>query len=458
MFSGEQSISKDNQTSYLKSNSTQFLSNPFKNSFSRQEYISSVVENLSLWTGCKCVGIRILEPWGTMPYEAYVGFTNEFWESENCLSFLKHDCACTRIVTGQPDDWDQSLLTSCGSIYTDDLQGFAQKVPEQFLHRYRGKCIESKFATLSVVPIRYQSETLGLLHIADERSDLLSTGDVLLLESLSNAIGEVIHKFNVNEALKQKKAELKSLENSLQQARKMETIGTMASGIAHDFNNLLSVIAGHLDIIASTPTTKENPIDESLEHIRSATGQAANLTRQLLAFSRREDSDLEPYAISDIVVEALQLLRPVIPPSTKLVKQIVAKSIVNVDVAQLHQVMANLFANAVYAMDGKGELTVTLKESELTKQNLLVKKGKKPGKYAVLSVSDTGCGIEVDTITKIFDAFFTTKPVGVGIGLGLSMTQGIVERHNGFLSVKSKVNKGTTFELYFPVMDNRSRL
>jgi signal transduction histidine kinase len=238
----------------------------------------------------------------------------------------------------------------------------------------------------------------------------------------------------------------------------METIGTMASGIAHDFNNLLSVIAGHLDIIASTPTTKENPIDESLEHIRSATEQAANLTRQLLAFSRREDSDLEPYAISDIVVEALQLLRPVIPPSTKLVKQIVAKSIVNVDVAQLHQVMANLFANAVYAMDGKGELTVTLKESELTKQNLLVKKGKKPGKYAVLSVSDTGCGIEVDTITKIFDAFFTTKPVGVGIGLGLSMTQGIVERHNGFLSVKSKVNKGTTFELYFPVMDNRSRL
>lgn len=457
MFSGEQAISKNNQTSSLTYNSAQFLSNPFKNSFSRQEYISSVVENLSLWTGCQCVGIRILEPRGTMPYEAYVGFTNEFWESENCLSFIEHECACTRIVTGQSDTLDQPLLTSSGSIYTDDLQGFAQKVPEQFLHRYRGKCIGSDFATLSVIPIRYQAETVGLLHIADQRSDLLSTEDVLLLESLSNAIGEVIHKFNVNEALQQREAELKSLENSLQQARKMETIGTMASGIAHDFNNLLSVIAGHLDIIASTPTANKNPFEESLEHIRSATVQAANLTRQLLAFSRREDSELEPYAISDIVVEALRLLRPVIPSSTKLVKQIAAKSIVNVDVSQLHQVMANLFANAVYAMDGKGELKVTLKETELTQQDLLVKRGQNAGRYAVLSVSDTGCGIAVDTITKIFDAFFTTKPVGVGIGLGLSMTQGIVERHNGFISVESTVNEGTTFELYFPVMGNNSR-
>jgi signal transduction histidine kinase len=378
-----------------------------------------------------------------MPYEAYVGFTKEFWESENCLSFIEHECACTRIVTGQPDTWDQPLLTSCGSIYTDDLQGFAQKVPEQFLHRYRGKCIGSGFATLSVIQIRYQAETVGLLHIADQRSDLLSTEDVLLLESLSNAIGEVIHKFNVNEALQQREAELKILENSLQQARKLETIGTMASGI--------------VDIIASTPTSKKNPFEESLEHIRSATRQAANLTRQLLAFSRREDSELEPYVFSDIIVEALRMLRPVIPSSTKLVKQIAAKSIVNVDVSQLHQVMANLFANAIYAMDGKGELKVILKETELTPQDLLVKRGQHAGRYAVLSVSDTGCGMEVDTITKIFDAFFTTKPVGVGIGLGLSMTQGIVERHNGFISVESTVNEGTTFELYFPVMGNNSR-
>ncbi|MDH3960753.1 MAG: ATP-binding protein, partial [Desulfuromonadales bacterium] len=406
---------------------------------------------------CQCVGIRILEPRGTMPYEAFVGFTNEFWESENCLSFIEDECACTRIVSGQPDTWDQPLLTSCGSIYTDDLQGFAQKVPEQFLHRYRGKCIGSEFATLSVIPIRYQAATVGLLHIADQRSDLLSTEDVLLLESLSNAIGEVIHKFNVNEALQQREAELKCLQNSLQQARKMETVGTMASAIAHDFNNLLSVIAGHLDIIASTPASKENPFEGSLEHIRSATGQAANLTRQLLAFSRKEDSELEPCAISDIVIEALRMLRPIIPASTKLVKQISAKSIVAVDVAQLHQVMANLFANAVYAMDGKGELKVTLKETELTPQDLRVKRGQNAGKYAVLSVSDTGCGIEIDTITKIFDAFFTTKPVGVGIGLGLSMIQGIVERHNGFISVESTVNEGTTFDLYFPVMGNNSR-
>jgi signal transduction histidine kinase len=456
MMSEDQAISKSNQSSSLAYNSTQFLSNPFKNSFSRQEYISSVVENLSLWTGCQCVGIRILEPQGTMPYEAYVGFTNEFWESENCLSFIEHECACTRIVTGQPDPWDKTLLTSCGSIYTDDLQGFAQKVPEHFLHRYRGKCIGSEFATLAVVPIRSHGKTVGLLHIADPKRDLLSTEDVLVLESLSNAIGEVIHKFSVNEALQRREAELKSLESSLQQARKMEAIGTMASGIAHDFNNLLSIITGHLDIIATNPTANKNSFEGSLEHIRSATERAANLTRQLLAFSRREEGKLEPCVISDIVVDALRLLHPVIPSSTNLVKQITAKSIVNLDVGQLHQVMANLFANTIYAMDGKGELKVTLKETELTQQDQPVKKGKNAGRYAVLIVKDTGCGIEADTITKIFDAFFTTKPVGIGIGLGLSMTQGIVERHKGFISVESKVNEGTTFELYFPIMDNYS--
>ena len=231
----------------------------------------------------------------------------------------------------------------------------------------------------------------------------------------------------------------------------------MAIGIAHDFNNLLSVIAGHLDIIASTPASKGSPFEGSLEHIRSATGQAANLTRQLLAFSRKEDSELEPYVISDIVIEPLRMLNPVIPQSTKLVKHIAAKSIVNVDVSHLHQVMANLFANAIYAMDGKGELKVTLKETELTQQDLLVKRGQDAGRYAVLLVSDKGCGIEVDKISKIFDAFFTTKPVGVGSGLGLSMTQGIVERHNGFVSVESTVSERTTFELYFPVMGNNSR-
>jgi signal transduction histidine kinase len=106
-------------------------------------------------------------------------------------------------------------------------------------------------------------------------------------------------------------------------------------------------------------------------------------------------------------------------------------------------------------MDGKGVLKVNLKEAELTSQDLLVNRGQKAGRYAILSVSDTGCGIDAETINTIFEAFFTTKPVGVGIGLGLSMVHDIVERHNGFITVESKVDEGTTFEVYFPAISNK---
>jgi signal transduction histidine kinase len=455
MIDDSHAFSKLSKPSSLLHNCVHFLSNPFKNSFSRQEYTSSVVENLALWTGCKCVGIRILEPNGTMPYESYVGFTKEFWESENCLSIIEHECACTRIVTGHPDTRDKPILTSRSSIYTDDLQGFAQKVPKKFLHRYRGKCIGSEFATLAVIPIRYQAEIVGLLHIADKSSGLLSTEDILLLESLSDAIAEVINKFNVNDALEQREAELKALEVSLRRARKMETIGIMAGGIAHDFNNLLSIIAVNLELIESSPDTKNSHFSKSFEYIKSATEQAANLTSQILTFSRKESSKLEPHAFSAVIDEALQLLRSAIPASIEIVKDVSTESIIEADSTQLQQVMANLLTNAVYAMDGKGVLKVNLKEAELTSQDLLVNRGQKAGRYAILSVSDTGCGIDAETINTIFEAFFTTKPVGVGVGLGLSMVHDIVERHNGFITVESKVDEGTTFEVYFPAISNK---
>lgn len=428
-----------------------FLSNPFRNSFSRQEYITSVVESLAQWTGCECVGIRILEPTGVMPYEAYVGFTKEFWESENCLSVLEHECACTRIVTGEPDTWDQPLLTPCGSIFTDDLQGFAKNVPEEFLPRYRGKCIGSQFETLAVIPIRYHSQVVGLLHIADHKGCMLSAEDLLLLESLSDAIAEVINKFNVSEALHQREVELKALEDRLHQSHKMEAVGNMASSIAHDFNNLLTAIVGNLEIINILPEPKSRELTRSLDNIRDVTEQAANITKQLLAFSRKEYDELTPHVFTAVIDEAFQLLHRTIPPSVEVVKNFTAESIVDADVTQLKQVVANLCSNALHAMNGQGVLKVSVTEEALTGEHPLMEQGREPGQYAVLSVVDTGCGIGNDIITKIFDPFYTTKPVGEGVGLGLSVVQNALLRHNGFVTVESKIDQGTAFKVYLPV-------
>ncbi|MDT8424312.1 MAG: PAS domain-containing protein [Desulfuromonadales bacterium] len=193
-----------------------FLSKLFLNTVSRHEYVDAIVESLQQLTGCECVGMRILDSEGVMPYEAYRGFTQEFWEAENCLSIKEHQCGCIRIVTGEPDPLDREIMTPGGSLFTNDLQGFATIVPEECLSRYRCKCIESKFQSLAVVPIRYQSEVVGLIHFADSRPEILSADDLLLIEIHSSVIGEVIHRFALSEKLNVTTSEVERMNRCLE--------------------------------------------------------------------------------------------------------------------------------------------------------------------------------------------------------------------------------------------------
>lgn len=178
----------------------------------RKDYVAAIVSDLQLWSGCQCVGIRIVDPQKRMPYEAYTGFSQEFWEAENCLSLTEHQCGCIRVVTGTPDPLDREILTPAGSLFTNDLQGFAKCVPQDCLHRYRGKCIASDFQSLAVIPLRYRTDVIGLIHMADLRQDALCYEDVLLIESLSGVIGEVIHRYDVAAKLKAKQHEVNLLQ------------------------------------------------------------------------------------------------------------------------------------------------------------------------------------------------------------------------------------------------------
>jgi len=175
----------------------------FSETHLRQQFTTSIVEKIKDWTDCQCVGIRILNADGLMPYEAYLGFSQEFWEHENWLSVRSHQCVCLRIVTGLQDPFDQPVLTEGGSLWTNDLQDFGNSIPQELCDRYRGKCFESGFATLAVLAIRHKEKILGLIHLADTRKDMLPKEKVLLLESVAPLIGEVIVRFDSEDALLQ---------------------------------------------------------------------------------------------------------------------------------------------------------------------------------------------------------------------------------------------------------------
>jgi len=171
----------------------------FSETHIRENFLSSIVKIIRDWTDCQCVGIRIVNTEGIMPYEAYVGFSYEFWRHENCLSINYDQCVCIRVITGTPDPFDLPILTDAGSIWINDLQGFGSTIPEEYYNRYRGNCIESGFASLAVVPIRHNSKIIGLIHLADSRKDMISKKNILTLEAVTPDIGEVVARFSTED-------------------------------------------------------------------------------------------------------------------------------------------------------------------------------------------------------------------------------------------------------------------
>jgi signal transduction histidine kinase/CheY-like chemotaxis protein len=262
--------------------------------------------------------------------------------------------------------------------------------------------------------------------------------------------------------LKQKKSaeKQKRLEAILQQSQKMEALGTMAGGIAHDFNNILAIILGNADI-AQDDIPVGNPAKESIGQVLIAATRAKDLVKQILSFSRQDQSEKEPLYLCRLIEENMKSLRSVIPTSVKLKTNITAKCrdnsadclMVHIDSTQIYQVFLNLCINAVQAMDEKGVLEISLDEITFEDKIPVNRLGLQPGTYEYLSVSDTGPGISPKIVQNIFDPFFTTKEVGKGTGMGLSVVHGIIEEHGGKIFVESEPGKGATFHIYFPAIE-----
>ena len=252
-------------------------------------------------------------------------------------------------------------------------------------------------------------------------------------------------------AVKRDITEKLKLEAQLQQAQKMETIGTLAGGIAHDFNNILFPIVGYTEMLLED-VPENSQFKDSLNKIYKSSLRAKDLVKQILTFSRQETSELKLIKMQPIIKEALKLMRSTIPATIKIKSDINDdSSVIKADPTKIHQIVMNLTTNAYHAMeDTGGELSVSLKEIQLGDQDLTDLEIE-PGTYSCLKVSDTGMGMDKKLTDKIFEPFFTTKTIGKGTGMGLSMVHGIVNAMGGAIQVYSEPSKGTEFHVYFPV-------
>ena len=245
--------------------------------------------------------------------------------------------------------------------------------------------------------------------------------------------------------------ERRALEDRLRQSQKLEAIGRLAGGVAHDFNNILMSIMGSADLLLME-ARPDDPSSAEVNEIKESVRRGAALTRQLLAFSRRQATVRKRFELGEVIGGMETMLRRLVGPEIEFeVAGQTGPTAVHADPAQIEQVVLNLVVNARDAMPEGGRLTVRVEEIELDDTAAARLAEGRPGRYACLSVSDTGTGMSEKTRAKLFEPFFTTKEEGKGTGLGLSIVYGIVKQSNGSISVDTEVGRGSTFLIYLPM-------
>jgi PAS domain S-box-containing protein len=286
-----------------------------------------------------------------------------------------------------------------------------------------------------------------------QETGYLLTSKLPLKDGNGETIGVLGSYLDITER-KQAEEERKQLQSQLMQAQKMEAIGALAGGIAHDFNNILGAVMGYAEMVKDG-VVPGSETDQDIDRVLQAGHRAAELVKQILAFSRQGATERVPLEPALMIKEAMKLLRPTLPATISITQKLAADRAIIADPTQFHQVLINLCTNAYHAMEETGgRLHIELVDCVLSSQDVQQRHHVAPGNFVKLSVSDTGPGIPPEIRNKIFEPYFTTKSVGKGTGMGLAITHGILAASGGFIDCESVVGQGTVFHVYFPAIEH----
>jgi len=314
------------------------------------------------------------------------------------------------------------------------------------------------------VPLWIRNRVIGVLNLAGPEQGLFRDEDLQAFYSVGNQVAVALERTHLLQemertveertaSLMQEIAGRKRLEEQFYQAQKMEAIGKLAGGVAHDFNNHLGIIIGYSELMLDR-LRPDDPLRKNAGMIKDAALRSATLTRQLLAFSRRQVFEPRILDLNAGIVELEKMLRPLIGEDIELILSLsAALGKVRADPAQIDQVIMNLAVNSRDAMAEGGRLTIETADVELDKEYASKHATVRPGSYVMIAVTDTGMGMDNETQTHMFEPFFTTKEKGKGTGLGLATVYGIVKQSEGYIWVYSEPGKGTTFKIYLPRME-----
>jgi PAS domain S-box-containing protein len=397
----------------------------FSKKETRKQYLDETVHLVQSWTGCCCVGIRALDKKGFIPYESFVGFSREFWESENWLSVDQHQCACIRVITRKPDPQDASVMSPAGSFVCNNTVDFIEKLPQEEKSRFRGVCVLNGFLSVAVFPISYQNKVLGALHLADEKEGMVRPKTVEFIESMAPMIGEAINRFNLEDELRESEVRLRHLSSELITVQENER-----KRIALEIHDSLgqSLNAIKFKVSSAMQDLLNHKAKTGMKHFQDL----VPIVQEGIEEARRLQMDLRPPILDDLGISATiswfcrQFQKTYaniqIEPLIDIDEEVAPKSLKIVIYRILQEAMNNIAKHS-----GASLVSLSLTQEE---------------NRVALTIQDNGQG---------FDLSERLNRARSQRGLGLTSMRERADLSGGTYTIESVKDKGTTIQISWPV-------